>query len=59
MGLALVIDAELFRLEGVVRWLDAADARLGRVEYTPDSGEPAPDSVAAPEPTRHDGEVGR
>jgi DNA-binding PadR family transcriptional regulator len=26
--LALVVDAELFRLEGVVRWLDAADARL-------------------------------
>ena len=28
VGLALVVDAELFRLEGVVRWLDAADARL-------------------------------
>jgi DNA-binding PadR family transcriptional regulator len=27
-GLALIVDAELFRLEGVVRWLDAADARL-------------------------------
>lgn len=27
-GLALVVDAEPFRLEGVVRWLDAADARL-------------------------------
>ena len=27
-SLALVVDAELFRLEGVVRWLDAADARL-------------------------------
>ena len=31
VGLALVVDAELFRLEGVVRWLDTADARL-RVE---------------------------
>jgi DNA-binding PadR family transcriptional regulator len=30
MGLALVVDAELFRLEGVVRWLDAADTRLGQ-----------------------------
>lgn len=30
LGLALVLDAELFRLEGVVRWLDAADTRLGR-----------------------------
>lgn len=28
IGLGLVIDAELFRLEGIVRWLDAADARL-------------------------------
>jgi len=26
--LALVADAELFRLESIVRWLDAADARL-------------------------------
>ncbi|HUG32822.1 MAG TPA: PadR family transcriptional regulator, partial [Acidimicrobiia bacterium] len=31
LGLALVVDSELFRLEGVVRWLDAADARLGQV----------------------------
>jgi len=31
VGLALVVDAELFRLEGVVRWLDAADARLKRL----------------------------
>jgi DNA-binding PadR family transcriptional regulator len=30
IGLALVVDAELFRLEGVVRWLDAADTRLGQ-----------------------------
>jgi len=28
--LALVADAELFRLDAVVRWLDAADARLKR-----------------------------
>jgi DNA-binding PadR family transcriptional regulator len=27
-ALALVADAELFRLEGIVRWLDAADVRL-------------------------------
>jgi DNA-binding PadR family transcriptional regulator len=38
--LALVVDAELFRLEGVVRWLDAADARL--------KGHPAASPVAAP-----------
>ena len=30
LGLALVVDAELFRLESVVRWLDTADARLKR-----------------------------
>jgi len=28
IGLLLVADAELFRLEAIVRWLDAADARL-------------------------------
>lgn len=37
LGLALVVDAELFRLEGVVRWLDAADARLGKVDAISDS----------------------
>jgi DNA-binding PadR family transcriptional regulator len=30
LGLALVVDAEIFRLEGIIRWLDAADARLKR-----------------------------
>jgi DNA-binding PadR family transcriptional regulator len=29
---ALVVDAELFRLDGVIRWLDAADGRLARYE---------------------------
>jgi DNA-binding PadR family transcriptional regulator len=28
LGLALVVDAELFRLEAIVRWLDAAEVRL-------------------------------
>jgi DNA-binding PadR family transcriptional regulator len=28
VALALVVDAELFRLEAIVRWLDAADVRL-------------------------------
>jgi DNA-binding PadR family transcriptional regulator len=31
VSLALVVDAELFRLEGVVRWLDAADSRIGQL----------------------------
>jgi DNA-binding PadR family transcriptional regulator len=39
--LALVVDAELFRLEGIVRWLDAADVRL---KQRP----PAPSPVAEP-----------
>jgi DNA-binding PadR family transcriptional regulator len=28
LGLVLVVDSQLFRLEGIVRWLDAADVRL-------------------------------
>ena len=35
LGLSLVVDAELFRLEGVVRWLDTADVRLSRRDATP------------------------
>jgi hypothetical protein len=30
VAFALVVDAELFRLDSVVRWLDAADGRLRR-----------------------------
>ena len=30
LNLALAVDAELFRLDSVVRWLDAVDARLKR-----------------------------
>jgi DNA-binding PadR family transcriptional regulator len=35
VSLSLVVDAELFRLDSVVRWLDAADGRLRRVGSTP------------------------
>lgn len=35
LELALVADAELFRLDAVVRWLDAADARLRRRPIVP------------------------
>lgn len=31
IGLLLVADSELFRLEAVARWLDAADARIARL----------------------------
>jgi hypothetical protein len=40
VGLALVVDAELFRLEAVVRWLDAADTRLASL--------PAASPIATP-----------
>ncbi len=46
--LALVADAELFRLEGIVRWLDAADARLRQRP----SARRAPESSLTSEPTR-------
>ena len=32
LALALAVDAELFRLDAVVRWLDAADGRLKRFD---------------------------
>ena len=40
IGLALAVDAELFRLDSVVRWLDAADARMRRAQAEP-RGAPA------------------
>ena len=46
--LALVADAELFRLEAIVRWLDAADVRLK--QRTPVA--PAAVSETPVEPTR-------
>ena len=48
VALALVVDAELFRLEAIVRWLDAADVRLKQLPS------PAPTEVAdlPLEPTR-------
>ena len=44
--LALVADAELFRLEAIVRWLDAADARLSRFP-APAAPPRAPDAIEA------------
>jgi DNA-binding PadR family transcriptional regulator len=35
LGLALAVDAELFRLDSVVRWLDAADGRIKRAANNP------------------------
>jgi DNA-binding PadR family transcriptional regulator len=33
LAFALAVDAELYRLDSVVRWLDAADGRLRRATY--------------------------
>ncbi len=44
LGLALVVDAELFRLDAVIRWLDAADGRLKRAAADP----PRPAEQAGP-----------
>jgi len=41
IGLLLVADAELFRLEAIVRWLDTADARLRQLP-TQAAAAPAP-----------------
>ena len=37
LSLALVVDAELFRLDSVIRWLDSADARIKRAATDPPS----------------------
>ncbi|MEU8300074.1 PadR family transcriptional regulator [Micromonospora sp. NPDC048909] len=47
LGLGLVVDAELFRLEAVVRWLDAADARLRNLPPAPAAAGPTPDAEGA------------
>ncbi|GAB3845679.1 PadR family transcriptional regulator [Dactylosporangium cerinum] len=41
LSLALVVDAELFRLDAVVRWLDTADGRLKRAAVEPPAAAPA------------------
>jgi DNA-binding PadR family transcriptional regulator len=41
LAFALVVDAELFRLDSVVRWLDAADGRIRR-----SATEPAPEGAS-------------
>lgn len=48
VALAVVADAELFRLEGIVRWLDAAEARLQRLQ----AAGSAPETTAPARPGR-------
>jgi DNA-binding PadR family transcriptional regulator len=45
MSLALVVDAELFRLDAVVRWLDAAEGRIKR------AASPTTEPTSTPTPT--------
>jgi DNA-binding PadR family transcriptional regulator len=52
VGLALAVDAELFRLDSVVRWLDVADVRLKRA-----AADTEPGQTRAPLP-RHRREMG-
>jgi DNA-binding PadR family transcriptional regulator len=51
VGFALVVDAELFRLDALVRWLDAADGRIKRAASEP----PRPESFPMPKPRRRVG----
>jgi DNA-binding PadR family transcriptional regulator len=43
LGFALAVDAELFRLDSVVRWLDTADGRFRRAGAEPP--QPAPQAM--------------
>ncbi|HJY73356.1 MAG TPA: PadR family transcriptional regulator [Streptosporangiaceae bacterium] len=50
LSLALVVDAELFRLDAVIRWLDAADGRIKRAAPGQDDHDDQNDSTKAPMP---------
>ena len=55
LTLALVVDAELFRLDSVIRWLDSADGRLKRAAAdaaTTTPAAPAAQPSPAPLPKR-------
>ncbi len=52
LAFALAVDAELFRLDSVVRWLDTADGRVKRAAQDPP---PTPASPAMPRPRRRVG----
>ncbi len=45
VALALVVDAELFRLEAAVRWLDSAETRLRAHQPSVPTSTPTPNSV--------------
>ena len=55
LNLALVVDAELFRLDAVVRWLDSADGRLKRAALDPPAQPVAEPSAPLPRLRRRAG----
>ena len=50
LSLALVVDAELFRLDAVIRWLDAADGRIKRAAPDQNDQNDQKNSTKAPMP---------
>jgi DNA-binding PadR family transcriptional regulator len=55
LGLALAVDAELFRLDSVVRWLDAVEARVKRATA---GGQAEPATAPLPKQRRRIGARG-
>ena len=53
LNFALVVDAELFRLDSLIRWLDMADGRLKRAAVEGDA--PAPQPFPLPKARRRVG----
>jgi DNA-binding PadR family transcriptional regulator len=49
LSLALVVDAELFRLDAVIRWLDSAEVRLARAAAEPPRSAAEPGPAPAPQ----------
>jgi DNA-binding PadR family transcriptional regulator len=52
LSMSLAVDAELFRLDSVVRWLDAAEARVNRAAADPAILRMGEDEAPAPLPWR-------
>jgi DNA-binding PadR family transcriptional regulator len=53
LNLALAVDAELYRLDAVIRWLDTAESRLRR--FPIEEAQPAPAAQALPKLRRNVG----
>ncbi len=55
LALGLAVDAELFRLDSVTRWLDAADGRLKRAAAADGPPPPTPSTPPLPPLRRRTG----